>query len=385
MRKLLIIPIFLCLIFSSFSAVLAQDIRVDFFYSNTCPHCADESEFLEEMEEKYPQIEVARMGVWEQENLDLLEKLYNQHEVPQEVRGFVPVTFINEYYFFGNTENQNKEIENSIRTGLGLPALETEEANNKIKIPFIGEVDIGGFSPLALAVVLGALDGFNACAMVALGFLLAVLVATGIRKRVFLIGSVFILVSGMVYFLFISAWLNLFLVLENIKIITILVGFAVTLFAGFLLKDYFSGVVCKLCHVKPGKQGFFSRIEQKLFLKMQKLTTAEMSLPITLLGVAVVAAGINMVELVCSFGFPLVFTKILTSWELSTLSYYSYLLVYILFYMLDDFVIFLIAVWTLRITQASEKYLKAIKLISGILLLLLGLIILIKPELLMFK
>ena len=385
MRKLLIIPIFLCLIFSSFSAVLAQDIRVDFFYSNTCPHCADESEFLEEMEEKYPQIEVARMGVWEQENLDLLEKLYNQHEVPQEVRGFVPVTFINEYYFFGNTENQNKEIENSIRTGLGLPALETEEANNKIKIPFIGEVDIGGFSPLALAVVLGALDGFNACAMVALGFLLAVLVATGIRKRVFLIGSVFILVSGMVYFLFISAWLNLFLVLENIKIITILVGFAVTLFAGFLLKDYFSGVVCKLCQVKPGKQGFFSRIEQKLFLKMQKLTTAEMSLPITLLGVAVVAAGINMVELVCSFGFPLVFTKILTSWELSTLSYYSYLLVYILFYMLDDFVIFLIAVWTLRITQASEKYLKAIKLISGILLLLLGLIILIKPELLMFK
>ena len=166
---------------------------------------------------------------------------------------------------------------------------------------------------LALAVVLGALDGFNACAMVALGFLLAVLVATGIRKRVFLIGSVFILVSGMVYFLFISAWLNLFLVLENIKIITILVGFAVTLFAGFLLKDYFSGVVCKLCHVKPGKQGFFSRIEQKLFLKMQKLTTAEMSLPITLLGVAVVGAGINMVELVCSFGFPLVFTKILTS------------------------------------------------------------------------
>ena len=209
--------------------------------------------------------------------------------------------------------------------------------------------------------------------------------ATGIRQRVFIIGSVFILVSGIVYFLFISAWLNLFLVLENIKFITILVGLIVTFFAVFLLKDYFSGVVCKLCQVNPGKQSFFTRMEQKLFLRMQKLISSKMSLPLTILGVAVVAAGINMVELCCSFGFPLVFTKILTSWELSTLSYYSYLLVYILFYMLDDFIIFLIAVWTLRTTQASEKYLKAIKLISGILLLLLGLTILIKPELLMFK
>ncbi len=387
MRKLfLIIPIFLCLVFSSFSAVLAQDVQVDFFYSKTCPHCADESKFLGTLEEKYPDIEVMRRGVWEQENIDLLEELYDKHEVPQNVRGYVPVTFIAEYYFFGNTENQNKEIENSIRAGLGLPPLETEQSNNnKIKIPFIGEIDISGFSPLALAVVLGALDGFNACAMVALSFLLAVLVATGIRQRVFIIGSVFILVSGIVYFLFISAWLNLFLVLENIKFITILVGLIVTFFAVFLLKDYFSGVVCKLCQVNPGKQSFFTRMEQKLFLRMQKLISSKMSLPLTILGVAVVAAGINMVELCCSFGFPLVFTKILTSWELSTLSYYSYLLVYILFYMLDDFIIFLIAVWTLRTTQASEKYLKAIKLISGILLLLLGLTILIKPELLMFK
>lgn len=326
------------------------------------------------------------MGVWEQEKLAVLEKLYNEHEVPREVWGLVPVTFIDDSYFLGFGENTGQEIENKVRETLGLSNTTMEpEQNNKIKIPFIGEIDIKGFSPLALAIVLGALDGFNACAMVALGFLLAVLVATGIRKRVVMIGSVFILVSGLVYFVFISAWLNLFLVLENIKIITVLVGVIVTFFAIFLLKDYFSGVVCKLCQIQPGKQSFFTRIEQKLFLKMQKFTSAEMSLPIALLGVAVVAAGINMVELCCSFGFPLVFTKILTSWNLPSASYYFYLLIYILFYMLDDFIIFLIAVWTLRVTQASEKYLKAIKLISGILLLLLGLIILINPEILMFK
>ena len=357
-------------------------VQIDFFYSKTCPHCADESEFLETLEEKYPDIEVMRRGVWEQENIDLLEELYSKHEIPEEVHDSMSITFINEHYFFGNTENQNKEIENSIRGCLGLPPLETEQNDNKINIPFIGEIDISGFSPLALAVVLGALDGFNACAMVALGFLLTVLVATGIRERVFIIGSVFILVSGIVYFLFISFWLNLLLVLENIEYITIFVGLIVTFFAIFLLKDYFSGVVCKLCQVKPGKQSFFTRMEQKLFLQMQKIISAKMSLPLTILGVAGVAAGINMVELVCSFGFPLIFTEILTSRELPTFSYYSYLLVYVLFYMLDDFIIFMIAVWTLRVTQASEKYLKVIKLISGILLLLLGLIILIKPEIL---
>ena len=121
-----------------------------------------------------------------------------------------------------------------------------------------------------------------------------------------------------------------------------------------------------------------------MFAKMQQISQAKTSLPLMLLGVVVVAVGINMVEFVCSFGFPLVFTKILTSYNLGTPSYYFYLLIYILFYMIDDLIIFTLAIWTLRITQVSEKYLKAIKLISGIVLLILGLIILFKPELLMF-
>ena len=383
-KYLLAILVFFGLVLSVLPAA-AQDVRVDFFYSNTCHYCAVEKEFLLEMEAKYPQIEVRKMLASEKENLQLLESLYNKHEVPQEMHGYVPATFIEDHHFLGYEESTGRKIENNIRSHLDLPSLgDLENNNNKIKIPFIGEINISNFSPLALAATLGFLDGFNACAMVALGFLLAVLVATGARERVFIIGSVFILVSGLVYFLFISAWLNLFLVLSNIKIITSLAGAVVVIFAVLLLKDYFSGVVCKLCQVKPGKQSFFARIEQKLFLQMQKFVSAEVSLPITVLGVAVVAAGVNMVELCCSFGFPLVFTKILTSWNLSTPSYYFYLLIYILFYMLDDFLIFLAAVWTLRVTQASEKYLKAIKLISGILLLLLGLIILIKPEILMF-
>jgi len=193
------------------------------------------------------------------------------------------------------------------------------------------------------------------------------------------------LVSGLVYFLFIATWLNLFLVTFNIKLITNIVAVIIILSAIFILRDYFTDVVCKLCETDPAKQNIFTRIQQKLFTKMQQFSSADMPLPLALLGIAVVAAGVNMVELACSFGLPLAFTKILTSWNLSKASYYFYLLIYIIFYMIDDFVIFLIAVYTLKMTQASQKYLKLVTLVSGIVLLILGLIMLINPEILILS
>ena len=115
---------------------------------------------------------------------------------------------------------------------------------------------------------------------------------------------------------------------------------------------------------------------------MEELTTSKMSLPLMLLGVSIIAVGVNSIELVCSMGIPLAFTSLLSSLNLTSSSYYFYLVVYIIFYMLDDFLIFLLAVWTLRITSVSKKYLQIIKLVSGILLLILGLIILFNPSIL---
>ena len=362
-------------------------LEIYFFYSKTCPHCEEAKVFLEKLEGEYSDIKVDKLGVFEQENVELLRKLYQDYNVLVGEQGFVPITFFEERYFLGFSEEIGQDIENYIIEFIEetpLEPIQSEGTEKKIKIPIFGEIELSNFSPLLLAVLMGTLDGFNACAMVALGFLLAVLIATGVRKRIFLIGGVFILVSGAVYFLFISAWLNLFLCLAHLKFITAFVGIIIVLFSIFLLKDYFQGVICRVCQVQQGKEGILTKFEKKLFEMMEKVSSAQMSLPLALFGVAIVAAGVNMVELCCSFGFPLVFTKILTSWHLSTGSYYFYLLIYILFYMLDDFLIFTLAVLTLKMTQASQKYLKAIKLISGILLLLLGLIMLIKPEILMF-
>ena len=386
MKKLVFAIIVLFLVLGATGFSLAEEkIIVNFFFSQTCPHCADEKAFLEDLKQKHPDVEFKDYGVFEKQSIDFLKEMYQEYDVPAQEQGFVPITFIRDRYFWGFDEDVAFDMENYI---LGLIENNSQPEplpnNRNITLPIVGEISLSNFSPLALAITLGALDGFNACAMIALGFLLTVLISTGIRKRVFLIGGTFILVSGMVYFLFISAWLNLFLVLEQIQYITSLVGVIIIIFSIFLLKDYSHGIVCKLCEVDSQKDNIFIRFEKRMFAKMQEISQTKTSLPLMLLGVVVVAAGINMVELVCSLGFPLVFTKMLTTYKLSTTSYYSYLLIYILFYMIDDLIIFALAIWTLRITQVSEKYLKAIKLVSGIVLLLLGLMLLFKPEILMF-
>ncbi len=400
--KFLIIGLFLFLFLVPTFEVLAQEkVEINVFYSSTCPHCKDARVFLDKLEERYSSKEllINHYNVAQKESIDLLEKMYPKYKVPVEYYGSVPIMFIADKYILGFGKNTGSLIETYVEE-LIFKCQEQEhqncehtEASNdpekienkrEFKAPLIGEIDVSNFSPLILSIVVGALDGFNACAMIALGFLLAMLVATGVRKRVFIIGGTFILVSGLVYFLFISAWLNLFMLIGYQQIFQIIVAIVIIVFSLVVLKDYYSGVVCKICNVDPNKQDFFSKLQKKLFVKMTNLSRTEMSLGMTLVGVVIVAVGINLVELACSLGFPLAYTKILTSYNLPTMQYYGYLLVYILFYMIDDFLIFLVAVFTLIITKFSDKYLKVIKLISGVVLLILGLLMLIKPELLNF-
>jgi len=397
-KKFLIFIFCFISVFGIANKVLAdhqEPIEVNFFYSKTCPHCFDENIFLEKMEDKYCDLQVNRMIVSEGNNWEILKSFYQKYNVPEKINGIkvygaVPITFFKDKYFLGYDKDgtTGMEIENYIMGLRGevcatsTPLATSTESDSVIILGW--KISFANTSPLLLTIILGILDGFNACAMIALAFLLTMLIATGTRKRVVIVGGTFILVSGVVYFLFISAWLNLFLVSKNLDFITTIAGFVVLIFAILLLREYILGIVCKVCGIDTKKESITTKAQKGLFTKLKELTKNDIALPLLILGVAVIAVAINSIELVCSFGFPLAFTKILSSLELSNFSYYFYIFVYVVFYMLDDFLIFLLAVFTLRITGISEKYLKAIKLISAIVLLILGLILLIKPELLAF-
>jgi len=227
MRKVLFLFLFFILISGRFRSVFAQQsaeqkIEIYFFSSRTCPHCAQERVFLEELKQKYPQIEVKEYEVvYDQKNKKTLKEFYDKYKVPESEQGWVPVTFTPSNYFVGFSEEIGKEIENCLEKCLKQKPI---SSTNKIKIPFWGFVDLSKISLLGTTFLLGILDGFNPCAMWILVILISLLLPLRSRKKLALVGGVFIFAEGFLYFLFMSAWLNIFLAIEYGYLTRLLIG-----------------------------------------------------------------------------------------------------------------------------------------------------------------
>ncbi len=394
--KIFLLTLLICFIIPFFANAQNDKVEVNIFYSPTCPHCTDERTFFDKLEPQYPELIVNRFDITNKENVEKLKVFYSEYNVLKSEYGMVPITFINKEYFVGFNSSIQKSLESKIgqfvkecRKELIKEncdqnnSLDNVSKRSEIFIPIIGKITIGSPHPFLLSAVFGFLDGFNACAIMALAFLLAVLVGTGNRKRIIIIGGTFVLTSGLVYFMFISAWLNLFMFINYIKMATVIISLLVIFFGVMLLKDYFVKIICKICDVPEGKkEGFITKFQRKIFSTMSKVGKSSVSLFVAIPVVIMLAAGVNTIELFCSLGLPMAYTKILTSYNLSPLSYYFYISVYILFYVLDQLIILFIAIFSLKITTVSEKYLRFVKLVSGIVLVILGVLMLINPEIL---
>ena len=400
MKKILIALSFLFLFLFTANFVQAQDekpVEIYFFWGEGCPYCAQESEFLDKMEDKYPTLTLKKFEIYNStSNFELLEEMkdkYNAGHIHS-----VPVIFVGDYdplVGYRNDYTTGNTIEERIRFCTQKGCLKPSEVSKekagvqeeegtssslkeeKVDLPLFGEVNVSKSGLFIFSAMVGILDGFNACAMWSLCFLLTFLVSSGSRKRVFIIGGTFILVSGLVYFVFMSAWMNFFKFAGYLDPIRLVLSILAILFGIVCIKDFFA-FGKGISFILPEKT------RDKIVAKMKKLTKPGLALGATILGVAVLAFGVNLIEVLCTTGFPAIYTKILTAHELPSISYYFYLLVYIFFYMLDDFIIFSIAVLTLKSNKFERKYGRLSKLISGIIILLLGLIMLLKPELLMF-
>jgi len=364
--------------FNFASGQQAGKIQINFFYSAICPHCAEEEEFLKELKDKYPGIEIKEYEVISSsENQEILKDFYENYQVPEGRRGWVPVTFTPTRYFIGFNQQIGKEIENCLKECLG----EGEKVPQEIKIPFLGKIDVSKMSLPALTLTLGALDGLNPCAMWILLFLIALLINTRSRKRMWLVGGTFIAASGVVYYLILTAWLNLFLAISYVNLTRILIGVFALGVGVWQIKNFigYRGV----CPVTDGSTKFGDRIRNGLRDRAEKLALSPLTLGI-LGGVIILALGVNLVEFFCSAGLPAIYTRILTLNQISTLSHYLYLLLYTFIFMLDDLIIFSLAVITLSRVGFTEKYNYWATLIGGLLILILGILLIFKPELLMF-
>ena len=206
---------------TGFSSAQEEPVEIHFFYSATCPHCAKEKEFLKDLKDKYPEIEIKQYEVVSNPaNQEILKDFYKKYQVPRGEQGRVPVTFTPTEYFIGFNDYIGEQIESCIKECMG----DGETDGQKIKIPFFGKIDISKMSLPALTVVLGAADGFNPCAMWILVFLIALLINTRSRKRMWLIVGTFILASGIIYYLILAAWLNLFLAISYVNLTRMIIG-----------------------------------------------------------------------------------------------------------------------------------------------------------------
>ncbi|MBK8010303.1 MAG: hypothetical protein IPK13_03085 [Deltaproteobacteria bacterium] len=252
------------------------------------------------------------------------------------------------------------------------PALGASGSEQPLNLPLVGAMDPGSFSLPALTLVLAGLDAFNPCAFFVLLFLLSLLVHARSRARMVLIGGVFVFFSGAIYFVFMAAWLSLFLLLGELRFITMLAGVLAVVMGGLSMKDYFAfrrGPSLSIPEsAKPG-----------LFRRMRRLVGGE-HLPALVAGTVALAVVANSYELLCTAGLPMVYTRTLTLHQLSRGTYYAYLMAYNLIYVSPLLVIVLAFAWKLGARKLEEREGRLLKLLSGTMMTGLGLLLLVYPE-----
>lgn len=396
-------------------------INIHLFYGNGCPHCAAEEEFLSDYLKDRPDVKLYKYEIWyDSHNQELLSKV--QKEMGTTNKNGVPFTVIGKKtivgYADGVTDEQIKDainyyLNNDYRDYAGEitgkvkktevkedttkdesktedkkenkiekadDTKDSDQTDENVTVPVLGKINAKKVSLPILAVVLGFVDGFNPCAMWILIFLITMLFNMKDRKKMWILGLTFILTSGIVYLMFMLAWLNLATFISKIAFIRLLIA-VIALVVGLI------NVYKYIDSLKKKDEGcdVVDKKDRKKIMEKIISITHEKKFIIALLGIMVLAASVNIIELMCSIGIPLLFTQILAMNNLSTFSYMIYMFIYIFFFLIDDIVIFVISMVTLKVTGLSTKYTKYSHLIGGIIMLIIGLLLIIKPELLMFN
>jgi len=375
MKKLIFTILIFSFSLSVFNFALAEEgkIEINFFYSENCPHCAHEEKFLDELQEKYPEIEINRFSVSNRNNIELLKEFYKEYEVPVKYYGMVPITFTNERYFLGFNKEIEKIIEDCIleckKDKISEENVTIIDLEGNINLPIIGKINLKKYSLPALTVILGVLDGFNICSLGALVLILGLVLAIKSRKKTLLFGGLFILTTSIVYGILIFIWYQIFsFLIPYIRIMEILIGLLAVGGGIYFLRQFVRfKKYGPMCEVGLGKG-----IMSKFSLKFQESFKKSGNILLLLGSILLFAGIITVVEFPCSAVVPVVFAGVLSQSHLPGFYYLLYISLFLLFYMLDEIIVFLIAFFTMKVWLASSKAIIWITLAEAIILFLLG-------------
>jgi len=358
-----------------------------------CPHCAKAKVWLAKLPNERPGALVRIRDISEDTTaMSDLEGIAKAAKVAPialpafHVRGILVVGGVDE----GTTGRRISRIldeypaETAGAEGAGCPLVPEPEkppckeeeggGRTEVDLPLIGRVSVRDVGLPLFTLAVGLVDGFNPCAMWVLVFLLSLLARMHSRPRMLAVAGTFVFISGIVYFLFMAAMLNVFLLVGFARPIQVILG-VFALFAGLIhTKDFFAfhkGITLSI--PESAKPGIYARVNRILHAP---------SVVASIAGAAVLAVLVNMVEMLCTAGLPAVYTSVLSSYHLSRWSYYGYLALYQVTYMFDDALLLGIAVITLSRGRMQERSGRVLKLVSGVIMLLLGLLLLFAPNVL---
>lgn len=365
----------------------AADIEV--FVREGCPHCEKAEEFLKILAFEQPQLRIVVRDI--HRDPGALERLKHIAETTG-ANPSVPTFYVHGQTIVGYTDQATTG--KLIRNALTQPTPEHQpsagaaescepeaplscESENAAPSPepeltFLGRritLEQAGLPIFTLT--MGLLDGFNPCSMWVLVLMISLLAPMQDRVRMFAVAGAFIAVEGIAYFAFMAAWLNLFLIIGLSRASQIIIAGIAILAGAINLKDFWVyGWGVSLSIPESAKPGIYARI--RAILQAESLRGA-------MIGAVVLAILVQIVEFLCTSGFPALYTRILTMQQLSGPSYYGYLLLYNLAYMLDDAIVLAIGIITLSQRRLQEKEGRWLKLISGLVMVGLGLYLLISP------
>ncbi len=393
--------VFLIFLFLFIPVVDAKEVNLYFFYSETCVHCQAEIEWLEENYKDDEELNIIMLeSVKNKENNSLFTDVSSALKMGT---ALTPTTVIGTTGIKGFSDTQISQIETAIeyyknnehvdvvdiiKNDLDIE-YEIIPPDGEFILPFLGTIDPKEISLPIVAMVIGFIDGFNPCAMWVLIFLISMLFNMKNRKKMWIIGISFLISSALFYLLAMLSVLQLSIFFNSSNLFRILIGIVALIGAYINLKTYIEER-----KQEDGCQIVDDKKRKKIMVKMKNIIKTidddtsifkDKKFLIAILGIISLAVSVNIIELACTSGLPAIFTQILALNDLSASQYLLYSLIYILFYLIDDLIVFFIAMTTLKLTGISTKYNKLSHLIGGIVMVIIGLLMIFKPEWVMFN
>ena len=403
MKRLLVIIFFLAAVLTVVPAWAQEPVKVEVFEQLTCPHCQAEKAFLTELQSSRDDFVVTYYELGDPESYQLWDQFTELEGLPK----VSPITLVGTTVVqgFGSDQTTGQTIIDLIQASKDKPRYTFAEliaaggSSNVevdpdatcadgsacsarlgsqpwlVSVPFVGVLDVKTLSLPAISILLGFIDGFNPCAMWVLVTFLLVLAQLGSRRKMWEVAGLFIVAQAVMYYLILNVWFTAWDFIGLDRIITPIIG--VVAIAGglfFLYEWKKSDGTCKVTNLEQ-RSKISKRIHQLVSSPLTWVTAA---------GIIGLALSVNIIEFACSIGVPQAFTKII---ELNQLNFWwaqLYMGLYILFYVIDDLLIFAIALYSFDKIGLTGKYSRWSNLIGGVLMVLLGLLLIFKREWLIF-